>query len=436
MNRALNAFEYVGRLVDQAVSQNFVMVARISKTIKESILRQALDILQQRHPPLKCKYKNSDPPEYTSEGVPKIPLHIIERKDDKHWIEVAEKETQEQFPWTIGPLTRVVLLESKDKCDLLVAFCHIIADATAGVKVVKEVLTYADKLSRGETVTPGPPLPELPSTHDMIRTDLKFPPEFLDISGRIMRAFHKPMEMKGDQDAPPEKRITKVIQKILTPEETKELAARCKKEKNSVHSVLCAATLQTIVEQIRRSNEVKARKKGPLMIGCISPVNIRHLLSHQVGDDIGNFISDAFHYQLIDDKSSLWTAARKVKKSIQKEIKYGRDIKAVRDVGDLLEICSTPLDAFSYVYKMVPPTGVTNMGRLDIPEQFGDIRLEELHFTVSINPAIKNGFGLAVTTFRGRMIINFLYSAPYLSKERANAMVENTMKRLKEAIRE
>lgn len=434
MNRPLNTFERLAFLVDQTVSQNFVMVATLSGPLTESILRQALDLEQQRHPPLKCKFIDGDTPKYSTEGVPQIPLRIIQRKSDDHWLEMAEKEILETLPWRTGPMVRVVLLSSKEKCDLLVTLCHITADAISGVNFMKNLLIIAGKLSRGETLVPQPPLAELPATHDLIRDDLKYPPEFLYLPTRISKAIHKPVTLLGDKEVPIPEKITRTVQRILSKDETKKLVTRCRKERASVHAALCAALLQSVVEQVRSLQDVL--QKSPLMIGCTTPVNIRHLFSIPVEDDIGNFISDALHYQRINDKSSLWSASRKVKKSLNRELKFKKDIKAVRGLVDLLKNVPTPLDILKIVDQSLPPVVVTNIGRVDIPGQYGDLVLENFHFTLSINPSAPGGIGIAVSSFRDIMTLNFLYLEPYLSKKRVEKIIESTMKRLKEAIKE
>jgi NRPS condensation-like uncharacterized protein len=434
MNRLLTTVERLAFLIDQTVNQNFVMVATVSGPLTDSILRQALDLEQQRHPPLKCKFIDGDPPRFSTEGVPQIPLRIIQRQSDDHWLEIAEKEILEPLPWRTGPMVRVVLLRSKEKCDLLVTLCHITADAISGVNFMKNLLIIADKLSRGETLEPQPPLAELPATHDMIRDDLKYPPEFLYLPTRISKAIHKPVKFLGDKEVPIVEKITRVVQRVLSQEETKKFVTRCRKEKASVHAAVCSALLQSVVEQVRSLQDVP--QKGPLMIGCTTPVNIRHLFSVTVGDDIGNFISDALHYQRIDDKSSLWPAARKVKKSLNRELKFKKDIKAVRGLVDLLKNLPTTLDILRAVDQSLPPVVVTNIGRVDIPGQFGDLVLENFHFTLSINPSAPGGIGIAVSSFCDMMTLNFLYLEPYLSKTRVEKIIESTMKRLKEAIKE
>jgi NRPS condensation-like uncharacterized protein len=434
MNRPLSALEHAAWILDQGIPQNFVIVARVSGPLTENVLRQSLDMVQERHPPLKFKIREGQVPEFVSDGVPKIPLRIVERKNENHWVEEVEKEMLEPLPFTKGPLVRAMQLIFKDNYDLLFTFCHVVADATSGINFVKNVLRIAEKLSQGIIPEPNPPLPMLPSSLDLLKKDLKFKPEFLDISGRIMRTFHKPVELEGDREISIEKRITRVIQRILDPDETKKLAVSCKKEKTSIHGALIAAFLQAVVEQIRQQKEIS--KKSPLMIGCTTPVNMRDLFSRPMGEEIGDYISHALHFQMVHESASLWHVARKVKKSLKRELKFRRDIKATSGIGELLEAFSTPMEIVKALEDEFPPVAVTNMGRLDINEQFGDLALVELHFAVSINPACKNGFAIAVTTHRGRMTLNFLYAEPYISKERANIIVESTMKRLKEAIRE
>lgn len=435
MNRPLSPIEHILWLIDQAVSQNFVMVANLSGPLKTSFFRQALDIVQQRHPPLRTKIKQGLVPEFVTGGVPQIPLRIINRENDEHWIKESEEEIHQPFSWTQGPFIRVVLLTSNNKCDLLVTCCHLVADATSGIKIIKNLLDYINKLSQGKTIVNAPSLSELPSSIDLLRKDLKYKSEFFDISSRIKRLFYKPVDLHGDVDASPINRTTRIIQLSLSRDETKKLTIRSKIEKTSVHGALCAALLQAVVEQMRKSQDVS--KKYPLMIGCITPVNIRHLFCQPVEDDIGNFISDAFHYQLIDDRDLLWIAARKIKKSLQKELRFGRDIKALRELARSTPAATTkasPKEVAIEANKTFPPVAVTNMGQLDIPDKFGALTLENLHFTLSINPAAKGGFVLSVTNLGGRTTMNFLYAEPFISKERATVMAESTLKRLKEAI--
>jgi NRPS condensation-like uncharacterized protein len=434
MARPLSAGEHIFWLIDRALSQNFVMVAHLSGGIPkepEPVFRRVLDLVQKKHPALRRKFKDGKAPEFISDGVGQIPLRIIERKDGDHWMEESEKEIQRPFPWTKGPLARLTLLISQDKCDLLAVFCHVTMDGVSGFTFVENVLSAVAKLSRGETADFGPPLPELPSVVDFLREDVKQKARSKAAKTAKKKDIQEPVELAGDVNVPVDKRITHTIQRELSQSETGKLVTRCKEENTSVHGAICAAVLQATVEQIREARDVKKNK--PLMIGCLTPVSIRHLFTEPVGEGIGNFISNALHYQLVSHKTSLWTVARKVKNKILKILENGEDIMGHLNAGNFLKDDSTPGEMLASQSKFFPPVAVTNIGRLEIPEQFGNITLESIHFTAGCSPAAKNGFAVTVTTFAGRIIMNFLYAEPYISKQRATKMVENVIKRLKAA---
>lgn len=425
MNRPLSTFEKAFWLLDQASSQNGIIVARISGTIKKSVLRQALDIVQERHPPLQCRIKPGNVPEFVTGGVPQIPLRVVKRKHDHHWIEEAEEECVRAMPWTTGPFVRIVLLQSGDKCDLVASFFHVIADGLSIVSFLHNLFRVIGRLSSGDTPDHEPPLPELPSTLDLLKKDLKYKKDYTEPSNHVN---HKPVEIPADKDPPTGREITRLIPRTLSQTDTKKIVTRCKENKVSIHAAVCAALMQTVVKQVRESREVP--KKGPLLIGCITPINIRHRFRISIGEDIGNFITGSYHYQLIDDKSSLWDAAREVKKSLAWELEHGKDVEVILNIGNFFKENSTPADMARDMDKVVPPLTVTNFGRVNIPEQYGNILLEELHPVSNFYPR-KNRITIVVLTYRGRMTMDFFYSEPFLSKERARLIAENTINRLK-----
>lgn len=53
IERKLGITEKLIYLIDKVCSYNFVMQAQIGGELKENILRQALDLIQERHPLLK-----------------------------------------------------------------------------------------------------------------------------------------------------------------------------------------------------------------------------------------------------------------------------------------------------------------------------------------------------------------------------------------------
>ena len=431
MGRPLSSIEHVNWLLDQVVCTNAVIGARVSGMLTGPVLGKALNILQEKYPPLRWKIKGGEIPEFYTEGVPQIPLRIVERRDDRHYLDEVEKGMQENFPWDTGPLVRVVQLiyPGKDRCDLVIPFCHVATDGKACIMVIRELLSIADKLSRGETVPHPGSLKEPLSSIELMRKDLTFEPypgSNANINPR------KSVILKGDRDVPPDKRTTRVINRVISKEDAGKFITRCKKEGTSVHGALCAAFLQAVVEQIRKSPGIPG--KGPLTISCITPVDIRHHFEKDVEEDIGYYISFALHYQRIDENTPIWPAAKEIKTAISTEIKSGKDVEAILSVGELWKDHSSPVDMVRELVESYPPVVTTNLGRPDIPEQFGDLILEDIHAYGSINSAARSGLGFAVNTFRGHININFLYAEPYISRERAAIIVERTMKRLREAV--
>jgi len=438
MDRPLSPLENFMWLLDQGASQNFVMVARVSGNLTEPVLRQALDLMQKKYPPLCARIDPLPSPRFVSEGVPPIPLRIIEKKDDNHWINEAETEMPHLLPWKQGPFVRVLKMDSKENCDLLVTFCHVLFDATSAVLFLKDLLTFSSGLIRGETIAVTTALPTLPSVLDLLKPGLKFKPSFLYIPTQVKLALYKkanlppdPANINGNgETVGKRKNMTRIIQRTLSKAESKKIMTRSRKEKTTVHGTLSASMLQTLVEQIRKFPGYK--QKGPLFIGCITPLNMRNACKIPVGDNMGNFITDAIHYQSVDDSSPLMEASRAVENAFRRELDFNRHIKLVIKMAKLLEKTSDPSEIAKSIDISFPSVGVTNMGVLDIPETFGDLVLEKIHFSPAIDPVVK--FGLSICSFRGDVTLNFLYLDPWIPREKAYSMAESVVKRLKDAI--
>jgi hypothetical protein len=431
MSRELNSVEQVLYEIDRMASLSFVMVARVSGNLTESILRQALDMVQEKHPPLRWRIQEREgkPPMFVTTDVPGIPLRVFKRKDDDHWMGVAEDEMNGAVQWNRGPLVRVVMLVGNDKCDLLFNCCHIVSDATSGITFVKDTLTFAGKLAQGGTIESVEHLHEPPASLEALKKNLEYPPKPPEAKVEAAEAPYKAVELTPYIDIPSEQRVTRIVSKTLLKDETEKLVTRCRKEKTSVHGALCAAYFQAVVE----FSQKKQDKKDPRIIGCMSPVDMRPHFEVPPGDDMGYYIGLAFHNQLIGtDESTFWSAAREVKESLMAEIKYGGDIVVTHGIGKLLDIYPPGLDLARGVVEANPVTIATNMGRVNIPDHYCDLKLEGIHFPLAIQGLSVTT--IAVTTFQGHMVINFLYTYPFFSKQDGEVMAENMMKRLKGAL--
>ncbi len=133
MIRPLSTFEKLFYSVETLACQNMALIATLSPVIPHHVLRRALDMLQQKHPPLRWKIArtNQDTPVFSSENVGPIPITYLDRPSETQWAQVIEKEQNTRFLLTQGPLARVTVLEDGNTCDILLVFCHIAAEIGA-----------------------------------------------------------------------------------------------------------------------------------------------------------------------------------------------------------------------------------------------------------------------------------------------------------------
>ena len=73
---------------------------------------------------------------------------------------------------------------------------------------------------------------------------------------------------------------------------------------------------------------------------------------------------------------------------------------------------------------------VSNVGKVDIPAHYGPLELEEISFMSS--QGIFGGiFCAAVATFKDKMLFNFAFSEPALSRVTVEDLVDDTLSYLK-----
>lgn len=432
MNRKLGSSEYVAWLSDQVGSLNFVTVAHVSGGLDEQTLRTALDLLSHRHPLLKTRIDiQEDRPVFVADNVPAIPLEVEARLSDDHWHAEVEKEMNRHFSWSEGPLVRVTLLKGAPVSDLLVTFHHTIGEAASGMYFMLHLLTLVKQISEGNAPDVQP-FPERPPVEELL------PKSARDIQGLVKTGaliskqvasiiIQHPQKLPKDGDAFAENRQARVIHCTLSEEETESLVNKCREESTTVHGAVCAAVLHAAASQMHTYHDGKS-----VTIGCMSAVNLRQFLTPPLGEEIGFFVSMVITSHRIHTDTHFWDVARDVKEAVHHAIGSG-DAFVFISLLDKLIRNTSPDDFMKRAVKLYPAALlVTNVGRLDIPHQYGSLVLEGLHFTLA-NKAASEHFNTAVATYNNRLVINFSYTEPTMSPERAHALVEDAMKVLTSA---
>lgn len=221
------------------------MVARIKGNVSESMLRNAVSQVQSRHPNLRVRIKEdqNNVPWFTSEGVGEIPLEIVPRESDDHWIKVHQAASQVPFEFDARPAIRFILIQSSSLSELIILCHHILCDGLSLAYLARDLMVQLGDPTREVVVLPDP----VPIDRDNLPEDVSL--------NAIVRFFINRInkQWEGDRIFFDHEDYTNINQaywanfehRLLSVElpeaQTSALVARCRKEGVTVNSALTAA---------------------------------------------------------------------------------------------------------------------------------------------------------------------------------------------------
>ncbi|MGC1378019.1 MAG: hypothetical protein WA821_17440, partial [Anaerolineales bacterium] len=226
-------------------------------------------------------------------------------------------------------------------------------------------------------------------------------------------------------ETPRKERHTKLIHATLPQETVDQLVAKCREHNTTVQGGLCAALLLAISRQIKSS--------ARLTVSCGSVVNLRKQLCPPLGDELGMLASGVITPHKLWPTPEFWSLAQEIKRDMNHAIETGEIYVTMTLAGKLTPKSALP-DAFANRMTNFFPyaTIVTNIGKVEIPEQYGLMKLTQLHFAASLKSLAGKEFNLTAATFAGQMRLNFFYTAPNLADGIANQIATDTITILKE----
>lgn len=368
-------------------SLSFTVSARVRGPLTSEGLKNALVRLCQRHPLLAVRaVAGKDGAAYfTTEGVPPIPLQIIERATEEDWVRQVEREIAQPADYRAGPPFRCVWLRGQPVSDLLLVCDHITADGHAGIYALRDLLTMlADSNRMLEPLVPAS------------MTELIPPPMMEKIAALTSPAPGAAPRPPAEYHLPaPPVEILRVMPFALDEAETAALVSRCRAEGVTVQSALCAAFTLPFAE---RHPDAPVRKVE-------SPVDIRGRLTQPLGEVYGNYISLAVTNLNCAAGRNPWDIAREARHAlaaITEEQLFTAPVV-------VMAVAEQPLS--------IPPVdishdlSISNLGRLDIPAHYGPFYLESI-YGPTLNVSWPGHRILGVNTFSGRMRCTFTSRDP------------------------
>lgn len=423
LNDLERGFEILNRL---SGSLNVVTISKIKGHLEQDYLKNALRIIQQRHPQLRsCIYGSNDELEFGKRANYPLPLTVLEYQDNDSWQKIVLKELNQAIDSSESLFRATLIYQlSSPYTYLITTIHHAIGDGISSVQLHSEVLSYCGNAQElKQSLSEIKSLPVLPPIEDL------FPDSHTGYRGKInsyiwllkllfKQLWLRPKNLKFEQCVPIEARTCDVIYKQIEPTILQSLIERCRAENTTIQGALCSAMLLAATDKIRKDKSQK------INVFCRSYVDLRRRLSPVIDNEkLGSLASAVSTFHTINSQTDFWQLAREVKQKVQQGIQRG-------DMFNIILMFSQALNALlSSAHKAPSAVEVTNLGQVDIPVNYGSLELEEISFMPS-QGVFGGVFFAAVTTLRGKMMLNFVFSEPSLSKATIEDLVDQTMSHL------
>jgi hypothetical protein len=377
-------------LSTKTISLNFGMCARVRGPLTQERLERALAGIGKRHPLLgvRAAERADGVPYFTTDGVTPVPLRIIERVNDDDWVGEVERDTQLPTRYLTEPMIRCIWIRGGDVSDLVFICDHVPADGKAAIYALRDVMTMLGDPSLQLEPIDSPPMVEIVPA-DIAETIKTMVAEFHAKRAIEMEAARKAGEQvdEDDDDQMPVKPVDPLAIRpfALSVDDTSALVARCRQEKVTVQSALCAAFLTPFAER-DPARHVRVAEV---------PVDLRARGSHPVGDAYGNMIGLGMIQVDCNLEKSLWDAARSA----------GAALAAMR-IEDLF---ATPQVVYALTgtfmnrpWVIEYDLSISNLGRVEIPSTYGDLTIESIYTPMfpATGPTHRI---MGVNTFGGQM---------------------------------
>lgn len=429
MNRRLSVIERAVWLNARISPINFAVIVRVRGALATAQLEAALSKARQKYPMLAVRVVAGEDgwPCFTSDEVPGLSIRVVERQVDEDWVKEVEHELATPFAWEVGPLVRFVLLRSHERSEIIIVSHHCVGDGLSVAYLARTILRCL-----GEPDAVVEPLPALPDFEELITSSLKG-----TLAVKLKMALFKPLlrtmmllqrlgkkrSPDDGQKAAGEDRFC-LLPWSLTESQTSALVARCRDERTTVHAAICAAFLYAYAD---------VRQDGQSRRTVQSPVSVRDRLSVPVGENLGVFIGLVEVPVDCAAGRDLWDVSRDIKQGFDRGMMDDKillqflTVRAVMMAQSDEELIAQWGDrAVNY------DLSVSNLGRLDLPLQYGPLQLEAFY-----GPAVngtKNEQVLGVATVGGQMTFTYVYRTAVMGSATAQRICDRAMHRLAEAV--
>lgn len=422
-------------IIDQLSTLNVCARVRIEGELSVERLRTALGALQDSHPQLRTAIADASPeqpgggPRFVPTNRP-IPLRevYLPSTEETRWTgEVDGHELTDPLDWRTGPLARAVVISGPQQIhDLMLTVPHVIADGTTALSLLRQWVRLA-----------AAPPASVPTTAAAVDS---FPEPFEALFSERFRAGAAPSGEQADDGAgagaeaapgevgrleperfvPFDQRRTRMLHRSLSAGTLDRLALACKREGATLHGVLAAAMACAV------ARDAGAAPAAHFAVG--SPVSLRDELRREVSEDEAGCFVSALHSVVSYQPDDLWSMARFIKDDLTGRKKRGEQYEVFSLLAAQGPAGVADSEGFIRHFEEYGPFNffVSNIGRFEFPAELGDWQLSGAQFVGGIS--VVGYFGSSVSTSQGRLSWNFTHIDGAVSRERAERIVDDSLR--------
>jgi NRPS condensation-like uncharacterized protein len=423
-NRKLGRLEKTMEILNsRAKTWNIVTISRIKGNLEEKVLRQSLNILQSRHPRLNSHINHFRNNLYfQTSGTHQINLQVLEKLNSQQWEEVVNEEMNQAIE-SNKCLMRVVLvhiLNEENIHYLITTIHHAIADALSSIQLHSEILTYCHKIIAGEPIQAITSSPLLPPIENLLpvwtRTWRgKINSLVLLIKLGLQKILYQPKTLALTKYVSIPQRSCQIIHKQIEPKITQDFIQKCRQNNITVHCALCALLMLVIAKKVSKYDQEN------MIISCLTYPDLRKHLQPEISQQILAVLATSLlGFYRLNTNTPFWELARKVKQDINNSIHNGDIFRMVLLAKELIDFC------FIFPKQVAATVSVSNIGKVNIPSNYGELMLEEISFAGS-HSLYAGMFVMHTTTFQEKMLLNFAFSHPSISYQTMEKLIKDVL---------
>jgi hypothetical protein len=439
------------------------MVIRIKGNVSESMLRDSVAKIQGRHVNLRVRIKE-DPdhvPWFTSEGVGEIPVAVVPRESDEHWIKVHQEASTVPFEFADRPAIRFILVQSPGVSELIILCHHIICDGLSLAYLARDVMTHLGDPDREVDVLPDPVLMNSDTMPAGISVNgiVKFFITRINKQWKKERIHFDQEDYRNIHEAYWAKYKHQILSIELTEVQTSALVERCRKKGVSVNSALSAAFIGA---------QSRVQGKKPYHSNVFVAASVRDRLRKPVGEVMGFYAGMVNIKYAYDDGLGFWKNAQRFHQMIQplfvnknlfsdyrtwcyldpaileaihfkklgglvapRQSRYQKlSAFGKRDDAVLSILKRDKQDSLERIFM---GTAVTNLTRMDFPRQYGALELDRLIMQPGGGfPLANANLVLGAVTCAGKLSLIVEYAEQAIDSETARRIKAAAMGFLQE----